>query len=154
MDAIQNRRSAGSDRREHNLRAALHSCFRNRRKAVRRTTDSVAGQYMDVHEPSLFAIAVGIALLSTLDAFFTLNLLMHGNQELNPLMNALIKYDIGIFIGAKMAITGLSVVFLVMHKHHLLFNRISGQQILTVCFGIYAALIVYELSMVRHIFFI
>jgi hypothetical protein len=148
------RRDCTVDRRTYNFRTAWHSLYRNRRKAMRRDSDSLIGVYIDAHRPTEFLIAVGIAMLSALDAYFTTILLANGSRELNPFMNYLMEQDYTLFVAAKILITGLSIVFLVMHKHHLLLNRFSGLQILSACFFIYLLLIAYEWSMVQHLLII
>ena len=65
------RRSTHRERRRNHGKAAVHSFYRNRRKHIRREDDSSVGAYVDVHEPSLFYLALSLMVLSVLDAFFT-----------------------------------------------------------------------------------
>jgi len=62
----------------------------------------------------LLFVATGILTLSMLDAHWTLVLLEAGiASELNPLMLALMEYDVQLFVIAKGVITGAGVVALV-----------------------------------------
>lgn len=145
------RRYPSNQRRTNMRRAALHSCYRNRRKAIRRDTDSLVGSYVDSHENRIAYLVLSAMLCSVLDAFFTLRLMEHGSYELNPFMAYMINNNVMLFLGFKFFLTGAGFSFLVMHKHHLLFNRISGYQLIIFGFVCYLTLIGYELTMIRHL---
>jgi len=139
------------ERRTNRRKAAVHSFYRRRRAQVRRQTDDVTGQYLDVHESRLGYLALVLMVLSIIDAFFTLLLLENGSQELNPLLDLLLQVDVSLFLGVKFFITAMGIVFFVQHKHHKLFNLVSCYQLLTASVAVYTMLIVYEFAMVRHI---
>ena len=139
------------ERRSNRRKAAVHSFYRRRRAQARRQTDDVTGQYVDVHETRLGYLALLLMTLSIIDAFFTLVLLENGSRELNPLLEFLLQVDTSLFLGVKFFITAMGIVFFVQHKHHKLFNLISCYQLLSVSVAVYAVLIGYEFTMVRHL---
>lgn len=144
-------RNSGQDRRTNHTRAAFYSLVRRRRKNIRRDGDVAVGRYVDVHEPWLVYLALGALLLSTCDAFFTLLLLQHGSEELNPFMDYFIRKDEQLFFIVKFIMTACCVVFMVMHKNFRFWNYFHGYQILFVAFGAYALLVCYELYMLMQL---
>ena len=145
------RRATFSDRRNNYRRAALHSIYKKRRSSHRRATDRRDSIYVDKHDPYVVVLALSIMLLCIFDAFFTLRLLSHGSEELNPVLAVLIEIDISLFLLIKFFVTGAAVSFLVMHKYYRIMKVISGYHLLIFCTIVYLALVTYELSMLRHI---
>ena len=139
------------ERRRNHRKAAVHSFYRNRRQHIRREHDSAVDSYVDVHEPSLFYLALSLMILSVLDAFFTTLLISNGSEELNPILAYFLDLDIYFFLGVKFLITGFCTVFFIMHKNHRLFNLVSCYQLLVLSVAVYFLLVCYELSMVRHL---
>ena len=135
------------ERRVNNRKAALHAVYSKRRRSIRRDTDSFNGSYVDAHEPQIGVLSAGLMLLCVFDAFFTTILIRHGSEELNPILNYLLQIDLSLFLAAKFFITGASITFLVMHKHHRLLNIVSCYHLLIASVVIYTLLIFYELSM-------
>ena len=78
------------DRRNFTWRTMVYGYLRSRRRAARRTGDAEP-LFLDWHHPWLFFLAVGIMIMSCMDAFFTLQLLERGMVEINPVMDAVIK---------------------------------------------------------------
>ena len=140
-----------TDRRENHRLAAFQSWFRKRRKTPRRNADENVSRYVDVHETWLMLLCLYIISLSTLDAFFTLNLLQNGSKELNPFMDYLIRQDHQLFLCVKYFISAISLVTLVMLKNFKLFGYISGYHILFGYAAAYSLLISYELSMLTRL---
>lgn len=146
---IGDRRRA-RDRRRVTLWALLYGGLRPRRRTVRREVeDSIS--LVDWHDPHLLAVALGILLLSCADAFLTLNLLMLGAQEANPIMAKLIYLDVTWFIVVKIGLTSLGVVVLVTLSRCVVFGRIRVVSTLYFCFAAYAALVLYELALLAHL---
>ena len=142
------------DRRKNTAKAAFYSLFMNRRVNNSRRSEHHEG-YVDVHESSLFYMAFGAILLCSADAFFTLTLInFHGSRELNPVMDYLLQKDVTLFFYVKFIFTSIAVMFLVMHKNFLLFNRITGRHLLITAFCMYATLVAYELYMLVWLPFI
>lgn len=140
-------RLAPQDRRQNTFRTVLHSAYRKRRHGPRRGPESADPHYVDVHQPKEFYIVVAAIILSVLDCFFTLILIQHGSEELNPFMDYFLKIDTTLFFVVKFVITSASLLFLILHKKFKLFNLMSGYHLLLSCLILYSILISYELSM-------
>lgn len=135
------------DRRVNHRRAMLYSLFMRRRGSMRRDDEKDRHYYIDLHEPRLFYLAMAMCLLSVSDAFLTLNLLERGSEELNPLLNYFLSVDVRLFFGVKFGITTFCILFLVMHKNFVLFNRISGLQVMVLSIMAYSILVCYEITL-------
>ena len=142
-------RRDGADRR---LRSHLASdwtyAYRGRRRASRR--DDEESTFVDLYDPALLGLAVGIMILSILDAAFTLTLLQAGViEEGNPFMRWLIEHDTQIFVNLKIVLTGAAVVFLVLCSNALIAGRIRGRKLLYGVIGLYLLVILYEVVLLR-----
>ncbi len=131
------------ERRESSWRTVFHGFLRSRRHATRRDGE-VEPIYTDWHHPWLFFLATGIMLMSSLDAFFTLQLIELGAYEANPVMAALMERSTTSFTATKMVLTGVGVLALVFLARAMFLQRIRTGVFLTAFFGIYATLICYE----------
>ena len=110
----------------------------------RRNADAV-NRYVDWYQPQLFAAVLFIVFCSILDAVLTLNILSKGGRELNILMASLLETGTQQFINIKMALTGLSIIFLVIHKNFRIYNNfLVGHFIYCIAF-LYAGLIGYQI---------
>jgi len=142
-------RREGTDRR---LRSHLASdwtyAYRGRRRASRR--DSEESTLVDLYDPALLGLAVGIMVLSVLDAAFTLMLIQAGVvEEANPFMRWLMEHDTQIFVNLKIVLTGAAVVFLVLCSNALVAGRIRGRKLLYAVLGLYLLVILYEVVLLR-----
>jgi len=109
-----------------------------RRRASRRAEDSRA-IYVDRLGQGISLALVGIFFFHCLDAMFTLAHLARGGRELNPLMDALIQVGPSVFVSAKLAIAGIGLLFLGIHKNFPLVRQgIAG------LFVLYAGVIGYH----------
>jgi hypothetical protein len=133
-----------SDRRRDFIFYSWRQLFGGRRKHLRRSTDHKK-LHIDYYEPKLLLIVSTIFVLSFTDAWFTLTLLKRGSTELNPLMDLLISHGIRHFVGYKMALTGLSLVLLVMGHNIRIFGNFRIYHLLWLFLGVYGLLIGYEL---------
>ncbi len=140
----QERRTA--DRRRMSLRGFVVGGFRPRRRAGRRSGDRHA--LVDWHEPQLLLAAILILLLSTADAFLTLNILLLGGVELNPVMAWMLERNLLLFTVVKMVLTGLGVIVLVATARARIFNATSVAKIMHGFVAAYSALVVYELLLI------
>ena len=131
------------DRREFSWRTVLFGFLRSRRRDKRRIAEAEP-VFTDWHHPWLFFLAVGIMLMSGLDAFFTLQLLDRGAVEINPVMNVVIGKGTPVFAASKMLMTGIGILALVFLSRLRFMNRIRTGLILTAFFSFYAVLICYE----------
>ncbi|MDH5218910.1 MAG: DUF5658 family protein [Gammaproteobacteria bacterium] len=145
------RRDEG-DRRQDHRKALLYSTFKRRRRGPRRDEDLRRGHYVDIHEPGIVVLTLGIVLLCVADAFFTLNIIARGGEELNPFMRSLLDRNVLLFFSVKFTITSLCLVFTIVHKHFRVFRMISGYHILYSVFICYASLIYYEMYLLNFDF--
>lgn len=138
------------DRRAFSWRTVLFGFCRSRRRDSRRETE-VNPVYTDWHHPWLFFLATGTMLLSSVDAFFTMQLLSRGAIEINPVMDAVIGRGPLAFAASKMLLTGIGVLTLVFLSRWRFMNLVRTGLILTVFFSFYACLICYEfVTLLEH----
>jgi hypothetical protein len=83
-------------------------------------------------------------VLSSFDAFFTLQMIEQGAYEANPIMAAMMQYGTGMFAAVKMGLTGFGILALVFLARSRFFNRIRTGLFLTCFFSCYAVLVCYE----------
>ena len=122
----QERRKA--DRRRGSLWGFLVGGFRPRRRGGRRAEDRYA--LVDWHEPHLLLTAVLILLLSTADAFLTLNILLLGGEELNPFMAWMLDRNLLLFTAVKMLLTGGGVIILVATARARIFQAMTVSRVM------------------------
>jgi hypothetical protein len=132
-----------SDRRIFSWRTVVFGFMRSRRHTTRRNNEADP-VFTDWHHPWLFFLAVGTMLMSSLDAFFTLQLLDLGAIEINPVMAAVIGQSALSFAASKMLLTGFGILALVFLSKAKFMNRLRTGLILTFFFSVYAVLICYE----------
>lgn len=140
-------RYRGPDRRKPSLIGTTKGLFLARRRTRRRDSDS--GAYVDHFSAQWLLWALGVPLLSCLDAFWTVHLLEHGGRELNPVMKWLLDWDVRAFVTGKVLITILCVLFLLAHGHFRVAGALRVRHVMYLLLGAYIALIVYEIGLVR-----
>ena len=91
--------------------------------------------YVDLYHPRLLIILLTIIFLSLADAYLTLDALSAGGREINPVMNMTLNWGLFPFVFIKMAITGLGLAMLCMHKNFprvrwVIFSVLVGYMIL------------------------
>ncbi len=131
--------------------AFLYGNFHPRRRNSRRTVDQHDYWY-DWHEPRVLYLALGVFLLSCTDALFTLNLLNAGAGEANAVMASMLETGIDRFVTAKISITGLSVLVLVVAARRKFVGSFSVEHLLQSIFLGYVLLISYEIYMFWYVF--
>lgn len=89
-------------------------------------------------------------LLSSLDAFFTLQLIARGAIEVNPVMALALEYGDGTFAVSKMLLTAFPILTLVYLSRTRFFNFFRTGLILTVSFSLYACLVCYQFVMLMY----
>ncbi len=137
-------RRIDDDRRQHSWRTVTYCGLnsRGRRRQARRDEHSY---YLDWYEPGLVYTGLGILLLSCLDALLTLTLLNRGAYETNYFMAQLLESGNAVFVAAKVAITAVGILFLLMHSHFRLLSMTNGKRMLQFLLSVYGLLIAYEL---------
>lgn len=141
-EAIAEQRAA-LDRRTFGWRTVFFGFTRSRRHIFRRN-DEADVLFIDRHHPWLFFLAVGIMLMSCLDAFMTLQLIDRGMVEVNPVMAAVLGQGTRYFAISKMLMTGTGILALVFLARARFLNRMRTGLFLTVFFSFYACLVCYE----------
>lgn len=134
---------AEEERRTFSWRTVFFGFMRSRRLSPRRE-DEAEVIFLDRHHPWLFFLAVGTMLMSSLDAFMTLQLLDRGMVEINPVMAAVLGQGTATFAISKMTMTGTGILALVFLAKARFLNRFRTGLFLTLFFSIYACLVCYE----------
>lgn len=134
---------AAEDRRAFSWRTVFYGFTRSRRHVFRRF-DEADILFIDRHHPWLFFLAVGIMLMSGIDAFMTLQLIDRGMVEINPVMATVLGQGTGFFAFSKMLMTGTGILVLVFLARSRFLNRMRTGLFLTVFFSFYACLVCYE----------
>jgi hypothetical protein len=144
LDSLEERRVDSSDRRQMSVKSLLHGGLHPRRRQNRRDFNE---QYhvLDLHDSELMWLALGIVIMSCLDALFTLNLLAVGAEEINILMRSLINTDVNRFLVVKIGATSVSVITLVAASEYRVLGRVPVRILLRGLFLIYFMLLVYEI---------
>ncbi|MCI0437306.1 MAG: DUF5658 family protein [Gemmatimonadetes bacterium] len=143
-DPSRRERRRGAERRTHVLYTDWRFALNGHRSVPRRTAEP-AEAGVDLYEPTLFALALGLFLLSAADAFFTLRILATGlAHEANPFMRSLIHQDVQLFVNLKLAITAAGILFMVPCADVRVFRLVRVRRLLQVLVTMYAVLVTYE----------
>jgi Domain of unknown function (DUF5658) len=137
------------DRRQRIWWAFLYGSFRPRRRRLGRRTDDGRFHPTDWHAAHLWAVSIGILILSVADAFLTVTLMSGGAIEVNPFMAALIGQNLGVFAGLKIAMTGVSVMLMVFLARYRFMRVLRVEVLLYGVLVTYMFLIGHEMSMLR-----
>ncbi len=134
------------DRRRDRRRALLVALSgRGRRSGARRAEDRRhGGQYLDRYRPADGFVLLLAVILSTLDAVFTLIILAHGGEELNPFMALLLEQGVSGFFWFKFLLTSGALLVALLHRDFVAFGRLRGAHILYGTAAGYALLVGYE----------
>jgi len=142
------RRLLPDRRQRHPLLSDWRWAVHGRRRGPRRDGDR--HQQTDWYPPQLFLAAVGVLVLSAVDAGMTLHLLGTGMvEEANPLMRSLVEHDVSMFLHVKLLVTGLGLVLLVACADVELFRLVRTRRIAYALFAGYALLVAYEIHLLR-----
>jgi hypothetical protein len=145
----------GSDRRERTDRrdrafwSVLYGSFNPRRRRPARRLNDSRFHPVDWYSAHLLAVSIGILLFSAADAFLTGILLLHGADEINPIMAVLVYRSVAAFAAFKMAMTGISLVVMVILARHRFMRMIRVEMVLYAVLAVYAWLIGYEIWMLK-----
>ncbi len=138
-----------SDRRHRIVWSVLYGSFNpRRRRPARRLSDS-RFHPVDWYSAHLLGVSIGILLLSAADAFLTGILLLHGADEINPIMAALVYRSVAAFAAFKMAMTGTGIVVMVFLSRYRFMRLLRVGLVLYAVLLVYAWLIGYEIWMLR-----
>jgi hypothetical protein len=137
------------DRRRRVVWSVLYGSFNPRRRRPARRLSDTRFQPVDWYSAHLLAVAIGILLFSAADAFFTGVLLVHGADEINPIMAVFVYRSAAAFAAMKMAMTSVSIVFMVILSRYRFMRLIRVDLVLYGVLIVYAWLIGYEISMLK-----
>jgi hypothetical protein len=138
------------DRRRRIIWSILYGSFNPRRRRPARRLNDSRFHPMDWYSAHLLAVSVGILLLSAADAFLTSILLLHGADEVNPIMAAVLVYrSVAVFAAIKMAMTGIGIVGLVFLSRYRFMRMLRVDLVLYAVLVVYVWLIGYEIWMLK-----
>lgn len=137
------------DRRRRAWWSVLYGSFNPRRRRPARRLDDSRFHPVDWYSAHLLAVSVGILLLSATDAFLTAILLLHGADEMNPVMAVLVYRSVATFAAFKMAMTGSGIVVMVFLARYRFMRMIRVEFVLYAVLTVYAWLIGYEIWLLR-----
>jgi len=138
-----------TDRRHRVFWSVLYGSFNPRRRRPARRLNDSRFHPLDWYSAHLLAVSVGILLLSAADAFLTAILLLHGADEINPIMAVLVYRNVATFAGFKMAMTGIGIVGLVFLSRYRFMRVIRVDLVLYAVLVVYVWLIGYEIWMLK-----
>ncbi len=107
--------------------------------------------YVDYYPNHLLFCIIAILMLSVLDAYFTLNILARGGEELNWFMLVMIEESVEKFISVKLALTGLALIFLTIHHNAQYLLKLRVRHILYIVLVSYMILIGYEILLLSWV---
>jgi hypothetical protein len=142
-------RRSRPDRRQRLWWSFFYGSIRPRRRYSGRRTNDGRFQPTDWHGAHLWAVSVGVLILSVVDAFLTVTLMSGGAVEVNPVMAAVMGHDIGVFAGLKIAMTGVCVMLMVFLARYRFMRVVRVELLLYGVLLTYLFLVGHELSMLR-----
>lgn len=139
------------NRRYRSTRVLSRHSHKGKRQHARRAEDKQSnGYYIDRYGPKLLLACVAILLLCLADAYFTIQIINSGGEELNALMDMLIRESILIFIVSKYFMTSGSLIFLVAHRNFTVCcNKLKVTHVIAGLLFIYIVLIGYEINILQ-----
>jgi hypothetical protein len=138
-----------TDRRHRFVWSVLYGSFKPRRRRPARRLNDSRFHPIDWYSAPLLAVSVGILLLSAADAFLTGILLLHGADEINPIMAVFVYRSVAMFAAFKMAMTGTSIVGLVFLSRYRFMRVLRVDLVLYSVLAVYVWLICYEMWMLK-----
>ena len=139
-----------SDRRETTVSTLKGCLFHCRRRHSRRYKDEI-NNYIDWYGPWPLVASILIITMCFLDAYLTLILLNNGAVEANIFMDWLIQKDVFTFTAAKMGITSIALIVLVMHHNFRVYKIFAVRYLMYALVPLYSLLIAHEINMLAQI---
>lgn len=116
-------RRSSVDRRRSPTPAISRYTFTGGRRRERRRVGDPSYYYVDRLGPEIWLVILLIFLFQILDASLTLSHLRRGGTELNPFMDFLIARDENLFLGVKLGLSAIGLLFLGIHKNFPMVKR-------------------------------
>jgi hypothetical protein len=112
---------------------------------VKQPLDNSPSYHIKYYGIKSYLALIIVLTLCVLDSKLTILIINAGGYELNPLLRLVINWGIMPFVLTKYSITGICLIFLIIHKNFYLFGgRINVKTIVTVILILYVFLILYE----------
>ena len=146
---VTHERRERTDRRRRVWWSVYYGNFNPRRRTLPRRIDENRFHSLDWHSSHLLAVAIGILLLSVVDAFLTLQLLQGGADEVNPVMALVIYRSVTAFAAVKMGLTSVGIVFMVFLARYRFMRLMPVEWVLHGILLGYMGLIGYEVWMLK-----
>ena len=141
-------RRLSKDRRRRPTPLFGRLLHKGRRKEIRRFDDHRSHHYVDRYGLNSLLIILTALLLCIADAFFTLQLVEQGAEEVNPLMAFFLGHGPTTFLATKYLLTGASLLVLLVHKHRpLLGGRLYVSHVLGLVPVIYSLLLLWQITL-------
>lgn len=145
-------RDDGQDRRSSiPFFCPFHLGIKSGGRVGERRLNSKRWDYVDYYPNHLLFCIIAILMLSVLDAYFTLNILARGGEELNWFMLVVIEESVEKFISVKLALTGLALIFLTIHHNAQYLLKLRVRHILYIVLVSYTVLIGYEILLLSWV---
>ena len=143
-------RRSRPERRQRIWWSLLYGSIRPRRRRPARRLEDGRFHVLDWHATHLWAVSIGILILSVADAFLTLRLMSAGAVETNPFMALFVGGNVAVFASLKMALTGVCVALMVLLAGYR-FMRLVRVEVILYCILLgYVALIGHEVGMLQQ----
>ncbi len=139
-------RTYQGDRRKPSLKSFIYGAFNPRRRRIRREEDR-DHTFLDWHPTHLLVVCAIILVLSLLDGLLTVHLVQNGAKELNPLMAYLISNNPILFALAKIVLTVVGVVALVLTAHMQIFRYVKVSSVLYFFLFAHVVLVLYQATL-------
>jgi hypothetical protein len=121
-----------------------------RRQTHRRGEDRHHPYFVDRFSLAMLLGILALVSASFIDAALTVQLLLAGGKEINPLMDGLLAHGLGAFIMGKYALTVAGLPLLLIFKNHRLFGTSFRVGYLIPLFvALYCVLIAYQLALLH-----
>ncbi|MFQ5740442.1 MAG: DUF5658 family protein [Acidobacteriota bacterium] len=144
-------RNDASDRRNRPTNPLSRRSLLGSRQRIRRADDRKRHYYVDRYGLYSSLVFVLVLALSVADAYLTLQLVASGGEEANPVMAFFLRFGPLPFLLVKYFVTGLSLMFILVHKEYPLGGRLRVESLMILLLGLYAALILYEFSLLARL---
>ena len=138
-----------ADRRRRVWWSVLYGSFNPRRRRPARRLDDSRFHPLDWYSAHLLLVSIAILLFSAADAFLTSTLLLHGADEVNPIMAMLVYRSVALFAAIKMAMTGASILLMVFLSRYRFMRVFRVELVMYAVLVVYAWLIGYEIWMLK-----
>jgi Domain of unknown function (DUF5658) len=138
------------DRRSRLLWSVWYGSFNPRRRRPPRRLNDSRYHSLDWYAAHLLGVSVGILVLSAADAFLTLTLLIHGADEVNPVMAPVIFRGAALFTAVKMGLTSVGVVLMVVLARYRFMRLIRVDLVMYGILLVYIGLVLYEMWMLKR----